>query len=144
MVAIHDFLEYILVDWEIIKDRVLRFYFSDTENVWGDDWDDIPFEHNAGVVYERFIRAILDVYLPFHVTVKQIQDDYVNSPYSKEDLFKACEDGKLPVIVSIINEDDTKVDFTMKLTLAQVLTKVRYYFYVLKVINKPAFFEYTK
>ena len=28
------------------------YFTSDLENQWGDDWDDSPYEHNAGPPYE--------------------------------------------------------------------------------------------
>lgn len=28
------------------------YFTSDIENQWGDDWDDRPYEHNAGKPYQ--------------------------------------------------------------------------------------------
>ena len=30
----------------------VMYFTSDIDNQWGDDWDDIPYEHNAGKPYE--------------------------------------------------------------------------------------------
>ena len=38
----------------------IMYFTSDIENQWGDDWDDRPYEHNAGTPYET------------HTTVKKI------------------------------------------------------------------------
>lgn len=34
------------------------YFTSDFENQWGDDWNDIPYEHNAGSPYEKEGREI--------------------------------------------------------------------------------------
>ena len=30
----------------------IMYFTSDIKNQWGDDWDDRPYEHNAGKPYE--------------------------------------------------------------------------------------------
>ena len=30
----------------------IMYFTSDIENQWGDDWDDRPYEHNAGKPYQ--------------------------------------------------------------------------------------------
>lgn len=49
------------------KGNVVRFYLGvdELEKWWGDDWDDAPYEHNAGPVYERFVLAEADAVFPF-------------------------------------------------------------------------------
>ena len=44
-----------LLDFEN-KCNQLRLFFGDDEKPWGDDWDDAPYQHNAGRVYEKFIK----------------------------------------------------------------------------------------
>ena len=65
-----------------IENNVL-YFTSDIDNQWGDDWDDIPYEHNASPPYET------------STTVKKIAfiGDYSepcslfkNSPYSVADI----------------------------------------------------------
>lgn len=70
----------------------LRLYTTtDKQNVhdaWGDDWNDRPYEHNAGLVYDRYVNGLVDIYLDFEYNIFEPQDmwDYKgNSPYSKED-----------------------------------------------------------
>ncbi len=38
----------------------IMYFTSDIDNQWGDDWDDRPYEHNAGPPYEdgRMIKKI--------------------------------------------------------------------------------------
>lgn len=33
------------------KDGLAYFYKGDIKDVWGDDWNDAPYEHNAGLPY---------------------------------------------------------------------------------------------
>ena len=39
-----------IIDFER-KGNVVRFYLGKNGEQWGDDWDDAPYEHNAGKVY---------------------------------------------------------------------------------------------
>ena len=73
-------------------------YFTDNfGNQWGDDWDDAPYEHNAGEPYEwidewsekenlksrghiRMIAFLADQWLEYP------KDGYYNSPYSVDDI----------------------------------------------------------
>lgn len=92
------------------KGNVVRFYLGadDCENYWGDDWDDRPYEHNAGTVYEEFIDGYIDIAFAFGCNVLDAESDYTykgNSPFSKQDF----KNGKAPCIVAIaetIVEDD--------------------------------------
>lgn len=35
-------------------DNGFAYFTTNFEDVWGDDWDDIPYEHNAGEPYEEY------------------------------------------------------------------------------------------
>ncbi len=80
----------IICDWET-KGNVVRLYLcreEDFENAWGDDWDDAPYEHNAGRVYDEYIHRIVDLYFNWGVDILEAEKDWNyggNSPYSKED-----------------------------------------------------------
>lgn len=54
-----------LKDYEIIdfeqKGNCVRFYLGKNGDQFGDDWDDAPYEDNAGTVYEKFVKATADV-----------------------------------------------------------------------------------
>ena len=66
---------------------------------WGDDWNDTPYEHNAGSVYEQFIKGICDVVFPYDTLVLEPAEDYHfygNSPYCKEDFIER----KVPCIIA--------------------------------------------
>ena len=84
------------------KGNLIRLYMGD-ENLkdWGgDDWDDIPYEHNAGTVYDEYVHHYVDITVDFNYDVYEPADDTPNSPYCKDD-FKAR---KAPAV--IITEDN--------------------------------------
>lgn len=84
-----DFKELKVIDWSA-KGNVVRLYlgYPDCDGYWGDDWDDAPYEHNAGNVYDEYIVGFMDVAVGIGYDVTCPSDLYLNSPYSKAD-FKA-------------------------------------------------------
>jgi len=90
-----------IIDFEK-KGNVIHFYLgkNDLEKWWGDDWDDTPYEHNAGEVYDKYVEAWVDIVFPFNWEVCEPADDWNyngNSPYCKDD-FKARQ---APCIIAI-------------------------------------------
>lgn len=83
-----------IIDWES-KGNVVRFYLGKNGKQTGDDWNDAPYEHNAGKVYDEFIEGFIDVNFGFDETVVEPCTGVSNSPYSKEDMIKR----KVPCIV---------------------------------------------
>lgn len=84
------------------KGNVIRFYLGhdNLKNWYGDDWDDRPYEHNAGTVYNEYVADIWDVAISFDSLVLEPRDDwhnYGNSEYSKDDM-KAR---KVPCIIIV-------------------------------------------
>ena len=81
-----------ICDWET-KGNVVRLYLcaaEDYDNIWGDDWNDVPYEHNAGRVYDEYITNTVDLYFSWNVDILEAENDWeyqCNSPYSKE-IFK--------------------------------------------------------
>lgn len=81
------------------KGNVVRLYFGSDSEYWGDDWDDTPYEHNAGEVYDEYIRGVIDVAFPSNYAVFEPCDDWRNegnSRYSKLSMKKK----KVPCIVA--------------------------------------------
>ena len=75
------------------RGNVIRLYFGEDEETeyWGDDFNDAPYEHNAGKVYDRYIKQVADFAFPFSFDVMEPADDWHyggNSPFSKEDMIK--------------------------------------------------------
>lgn len=92
-----------IIDWKLIcKDRV-RFYLgkNDLKEWRGDDWNDIPYEHNAKKVYEEFIMGTIDLVLYQESLIFEPREGHLNSPYSKDDFVSR----KFPCIVIIRSRD---------------------------------------
>ncbi len=67
--------------------NVIHFYLGsdDCNDYWGDDWDDAPYEYNAGEVYDEYVRATVDVALSSDCVVLEPCCGVANSAFSKED-----------------------------------------------------------
>lgn len=73
--------------------NVVQFYLGkdDLENWWGDDWDDAPYEHNAGYVYREYVSDKIQIAFPLKYSLLEPCSDWAyhcNSPFSKEDMLK--------------------------------------------------------
>ena len=81
------------------KGNVVRFYLGDDDlqNWWGDDWDDRPYECNAGEVYDEFIIDHCDMSFPFGSLVLEPCSGAFNSAYSKDQMM----DKLIPCIVVV-------------------------------------------
>ena len=89
-----------IIDWEK-QGNVVRFYLGadDCEDYGGDDFDDRPYECNAGKVYDEYIKGHRDIAFPFEYVVQEPKDDWTyggNTPFCKDDM-KAR---KVPCIVA--------------------------------------------
>lgn len=67
------------------------------DKYYGDDWDDRPYEHNAGRVYGEFIKGYRDIAFDFDDLVVEPCNGYNNSEWSKDDMV----DRKIPCLVVI-------------------------------------------
>ena len=86
------------------KGNVVKLFFGDEKDYYGDDWDDTPYEHNAGEVYPQFVKQTVDVVFPYRYDVFEPSDDWHyngNSPYCKDDF----KEGKAPCIIVIKDVD---------------------------------------
>lgn len=82
------------------KGNVVRFYLGEDscQDYWGDDWNDRPYEHNAGEVYEEYIKGWKDVYVPFEdLVLEPCNGNFYNSEWSKEDM----KNRKVPCIIIV-------------------------------------------
>ena len=87
-------------------DTNCAYFTNDFEHQWGDDFNDAPYEHNAGEPYHSYSELIEDnadlfkrIYIHLPIQIKKIYfelpywgylpcDGFVNSPYSVEDINK--------------------------------------------------------
>ena len=99
-----------IIDFER-KGNVVRFYLGkdDLEDWHGDDWDDAPYEYNAGRVYDEFISGHIDIAFPYSADVLEPRDGCVNSPFCKDDM-KAR---RVPCII-VVPEDMELDDDALK------------------------------
>lgn len=85
------------------KGNVVRFYLGDDLAYHGDDWDDRPYECNAGQVYDEYIKGYKDIAFPFDYLVLEPCDGELNSWYCKNDM----KVQKVPCII-VISDDKIK------------------------------------
>lgn len=87
------------------KGNVVRFYLgADNLKDWyGDDWDDRPYECNAGTVYDEFISGYKDIAFPYNDLVLEPSDGTLNSPYCKDDM----KNRDVPCIIVLPNYENS-------------------------------------
>ena len=76
-----------VIDW-YKKGNIVRFFLGDNDckDYWGDDWNDRPYEHNAGLVYPEYVKATFDVAFQFDTLIAEPYLNVSNSQFSKEDM----------------------------------------------------------
>lgn len=77
-----------------------------SDTFYGDDWDDQPYECNAGKVYDEFIKGYVDVSFPFDTIILEPCDGAYNSNWSKDDMAAR----KVPCLIVLSKELQTKTD----------------------------------
>lgn len=112
----------------IKKGNAVRFILGDDNctDYWGDDWNDAPYEHNAGSVYGEYIKGYRDVFFPVDWTVLEPSEDWCNggnSNYCKED-FKM---GYAPCIIAAAPSSDCWTDDRFGVVVARK-DIIRFYF----------------
>ena len=92
-----------IIDFEK-KGNLVRFWLGDDNctDYWGDDWDDAPYDCNAGTVYDEFIKGYKDICFPFDWIVVEPCDGVCNCNYSKEDM----KNYQVPCIVAANNDNN--------------------------------------
>lgn len=78
-----------VIDFEK-KGNLIRFYLGKNGKQWGDDWDDAPYEHNAGKVYDEYVKGYCDVVVNFDYNVEEYYEflNLTNSKYCKRDMIE--------------------------------------------------------
>lgn len=82
-----DFEKLEVIDFEA-KGNVVRFYLGKNGKQWGDDWDDAPYEDNAGEVYDRYVKGTVDVAFDFEKGVFAPVADYRGVGYTKKGMIE--------------------------------------------------------
>ena len=98
------------------KGNVVRFYIGDTsKEYWGDDWDDTPYECNAGEVYDEFVTGHIDFAFPFDWFVLEPCDGEWNSRWCKEDF----KERRTPCIIAGVPREDSYGEESYKTELGR-------------------------
>jgi hypothetical protein len=66
-----------------IRDGLAFFTKKKIKDQWGDDWDDVPYEHNSGEPYYDEDDDIVKIYFICD-EYSEPYEDFINSPYSVE------------------------------------------------------------
>ena len=83
--------------WIKNKGNYIRFYFTTQDDYWGDDWNDAPWEDNAGDVYSEFVEYFIDVVVPFYYKVTHTLNDLYD-PYNSNVAIADLVDNNAPFI----------------------------------------------
>lgn len=81
------------------KGNVVRFLLGDaSSDYWGDDWDDAPYDCNAGEVYDKYVKGHRDIIFPFDDLVLEPCDGaYGDTWVTKEDM----KNRRVPCIIVV-------------------------------------------
>lgn len=73
-------------DWGWTNPNYMRNgqHAEPSDTYYGDDWNDRPYQDNAGDIYEEFVYNHYDILVPFNGQVLTPDGSY--SSYSKEDM----------------------------------------------------------
>ena len=95
-----------LIDCKI-KGNMVRLYLGKNGKQWGDDWNDKPYEHNAGRVYDEYVEKIADISIKFEYEVNEPADfaKDSNSEFRREDFIK----GKIYAFTVINPENNSSI-----------------------------------
>lgn len=74
-----------ILDFECFGNIVKLYLGGTVEGIYGDDWNDIPYEHNAGTVYDKFYTDTVEIAFPLSTQAYEPCFGYDNSPYCKND-----------------------------------------------------------
>ena len=75
-------------------------WLKTSDDYYGDDWNDVPYEKNAGRVYGEFIRGVREYYYDADWIIVEPCTGEINSVYCKNDFKKR----KIPCVIIIKNE----------------------------------------
>ena len=118
-----------------IKGHLVRFYLGKKEGEWGytnpnykdykdykgktpdwlkpsdiyygDDWDDAPYEHNAGTVYDWFVKGYIDIAIGWECRIIEPHCGVLNSGYCKEDFVAR----KVPALIILPKDFETSSSY---------------------------------
>lgn len=93
-------------DREYIEELVQKGEMGNRQ-YWGDDWDDVPYEHNAGEVYDDFVKGVVVLHLKYNALALEPCEGEFNSRWCKDDM----ADRKVPCVVAYDNSNGDIYDY---------------------------------
>ena len=78
-------------------------WLAPSDIYYGDDWDDAPYEHNAGTVYDWFVKGYMDIAIGWECRIIEPHGGVFNSEYSKEDFVAR----KVPALIILPKDFET-------------------------------------
>jgi len=111
-----------------VDDNFAWFTTCDLSHQWGDDWNDAPYEHNAGETYKwqpYMAEREIPEYKVFDVAwvgpyVTPAQNAYLNSMYSVEDI----NDGDVPWLQRSWYQDEHVKSIYAGTTMLEFINRV--------------------
>lgn len=103
-----------------VDDGLAFFTNKDLKEQWGDDWDDAPYEHNAGYPYDNGDNNHYVISLFFEADLREPNFLHINSPYSVEDI----NNGAIPWLSSP-SYDSNKVFIKAGTTVEKFINKIK-------------------
>ena len=96
-----------IIDFEK-KGNTIRLYLGISKDYTGDDWNDSPYDCNAGKVYDEYICGYQDIMLPFNYAVLEPKDpEWERHNWCKDDM-KAR---RIPcIVIKKLEDDDWRLD----------------------------------
>lgn len=90
-----------IIDFELLG-NVVKFYLGkdDLQNFCGDDWDDAPYDCNAGDMYNKFVSGVREIAFPSNWVLLEPKDDYWHGkycPWCKDDFVAR----KTPCVIAV-------------------------------------------
>lgn len=78
-----------VIDFEK-KGNLIRFYLGKNGEQSGGHWDIDPYEHNADIVYNKFVKGYCDIVVDFDCVANELNEalEVANTIYCKDDMRK--------------------------------------------------------
>ncbi len=114
-----------IIDFER-KGNQIKFFLGKNGKQYGDDWNDIPYEHNAEKVYQEYISGEKVITFDFDDYVFEPCDGCpINSGFSKLDMIAR----KVPCIIVIKKKDVKDSEWIFSFRGAMQHKKVKKYYF---------------
>lgn len=96
-----------IIDFEK-KGNTVRLYLGISDDFKGDDWNDAPYDCNAGRVYDEYVCGVQDLLIPFNYAVLEPKDpEWERNNWCKDDMKMR----KVPcIVIKKLDDDDWRME----------------------------------